>query len=223
MSAAVRCTGSRACSVRHKQRRKMSFRFSTLAALAFIWPALAAAQTGDTRFELGVQLLAIQSGEFDAGDVGVSGRLAWRPAALLGVEAEVGVYPGDFPERTAFSRGRVEGLFGVTAGPGLGRFRPFVKLRPGFLTFRDAPRPFGCILIFPPPLACTLGTGRTSFAVDLGGGVEIQATPRTFVRLDGGDRLVRYTGPVFDRQGTVRADGFFGHDIRMSIGGGIKF
>src|SRR5688572_3347723 len=164
----------------------------------------------------------VASGEFDAPDIGVSGRVAWRPMPLIGAEAEVGFYPGDFPDRAAFSRSRVEGFFGVTAGPELGRIRPFVKVRPGFFTFREAPEPFPCILIFPPPLACRLGSGLTSFALDLGVGAEVLVTPRTFVRMDLGDRLMRYPGPVFLRSG-VRSQGFFGHDFRLGVGGGLRF
>lgn len=182
-------------------------------AVAAVWglcPLPVAAQSTSTRFEVSAQLVTVGSGEFDAPDIGVSGRVAWRPIPLLGAEAEIGVYPGDFPDRRPFSRGRVEGFFGVTAGPELGRFRPFVRLRPGFFTFQEAPAPFPCILIFPPPLRCELASGRTSFALDAGGGVEVQATPRTFVRIDAGDRLMRYPRST-------------GHDFRLAVGGGLKF
>jgi hypothetical protein len=40
-----------------------------------------------------------------------------------------------------------------------------------------APEPFACILIFPPPLACTLGAGRTLAVLDAGGGIEVAITP----------------------------------------------
>jgi hypothetical protein len=100
--------------------------------------------------------------------------------------------------------------------------RPFARLRPGFVTFREAPQPFACILIFPPPLACVLGAGDTLFALDIGGGVEVFTTRRTFLRVDAGDRLLRYPGPVF-RDGTAEEDGFFSHDFRFAVGGGLRF
>jgi hypothetical protein len=139
------------------------------------------------------------------------------------VEAEVVHYPSHFPDRPAFSRARLEGLFGVTWGPRLGRVRPFARVRPGFLRVQPAPEPLACIAIFPPPNACELASGRTLMAFDLGGGVDVSVGERTFVRIDAGDRLVRYPGPVFDTDRNVHEDAFFGHDIRIAAAGGIRF
>lgn len=182
-----------------------------------------AAQSDEGAFRLGAQLAAAVSSEFDTNDIGVGGRLAWHPTPLLGVEGELTLYPGDFPDGFPFSSSRVEGLFGATVGPRVGRLRPFAKVRPGFLTFREAPDPIACIAIFPPPLSCTLSSGRTLFALDVGGGVEWLSSGRTFVRVDAGDRVVRYPMPVIDRDGTIRDDSFFSHDFRFTIGGGLRF
>ena len=129
----------------------------------------------------------------------------------------------DFDGRPAFSASRIEGLFGATVGPQLGRWRSFGRLRPGFVTFRKAPEAIACILIFPPPLRCTLAGGRTMFALDVGGGVEWLASDRLFVRFDVGDRMVRYPSPVIDSEGNVRDDGFMGHDFRLALGPGLRF
>jgi hypothetical protein len=198
-------------------------RLSAGFAIAILLAAGTSPVSAQAQVEVGAQLITVASSEFDDHDIGVGGRIAWRPTTLIGVEGELGVYPGNFPDSVSFSSGRIEGLFGVTAGPALGRVRPFARLRPGFLTFREAPAPFACILIFPPPLACTLASGRTSFALDVGGGVEIEATPRTFVRVDAGDRLLRYPGPAFDGSRQVHSEAFFGHDIRVAVGGGFRF
>jgi hypothetical protein len=193
-----------------------------IAVFAIAWPAVAGAQTRDPRIELGVHLTSAVSSEFDRSDTGVGGRLSWHPADLIGVEGEFSVYPSDFPDDPAFSRSRVEGLFGVTVGANLNRLRPFAKVRPGFLTYREAPEPFPCILIFPPPLACALAAGDTIFALDIGGGLEVFTSPRTFLRFDAGDRLLRYPGPVF-RDGSAEEDAFFSHDFRFAVGGGLRF
>ena len=168
-------------------------------------------------------LAGAMSGEFDATDVGVGGRAAWHPIALVGVEGEVTWYPGDFDRDPAFSSHRVETLVGATIGPAIGRFRPFAKVRPGFVAFGEAPRPFACILIFPPPLRCALAGGRTLFALDVGGGVEWLSSGRTFVRADAGDRIVRYPGPVFGADREIHRESFSGHDFRMSISAGMRF
>jgi len=194
-----------------------------LVLLALLLSRPAAAQSDGDQFQLGVQLAGAVSSEFDSTDIGVGGRFSWHPTALLGAEAEVDFYPDDFADQPAFSRSRVEGMFGVTVGPRIGRLRPFGKLRPGFVIFRDAPAPFACILIFPPPLSCALAGGETVFALDFGGGVELFPTGRTFVRVDAGDRVVRYPSPVLARDGTAREDAFFSHDFRFAIGGGVRF
>ncbi len=163
------------------------------------------------------------SSEFDTTDTGLGGRVSWHPIALVGVETEIDFYPRDLGERAPFSAGRVEGLFGATVGPRLGRLRPFAKIRPGFLTFRAAPEPIACILIFPPPLRCTLAGGRTLFALDVGGGVEWLSPGRTFVRVDAGDRIVRYPVPTIDSSGTIHRDALSSHDLRLSVGAGLRF
>jgi len=79
-----------------------------------------------------------------------------------------------------------------------------------------------CILIFPPPLACQLGERRV-FALDLGGGVDLFVAPRAFVRIDAGDRLLKYPGPSFRSGGRVAQDDFFSHDFRFTAGAGLTF
>jgi hypothetical protein len=183
----------------------------------------AVAQPVSERFQVAGHIATATSGEFDETDVGIGGRLAWLPSRVFGVEAELTHYPSDYPDGVAFSRARWEGLFGVTVGWTFDRVRPFGKVRPGFLNIREAPAPIACIAIFPPPLACTLASGETLFAFDVGGGVDLPLTSRTFIRVDVGDRLVRYKGPVFDQNRTVREDSFFGHDFRFAAGAGVRF
>jgi hypothetical protein len=183
---------------------------------------IAAPASAQQRFEAGAQVAIARSGEFDATDTGIGGRVAWNALDLVSAEAELNVYPRAFPasRRTSFSSGRVEGLFGVTAGPRLARARPFVKVRPGFVRFRG--RTIACILIFPPPLSCQLAEGRTVFALDLGGGIELFAGSRTFVRIDAGDRMLKYPGPSF-RRARVAQDDFYSHDFRFAAGAGLTF
>ncbi len=195
-----------------------------LLALAMAAPGVAQAQRPNGRLEAGAQVVVAKPGEFDGRDTGAGGRLAWRPSGLFGFEAEVTVFPKAYPEGRAFSRRRVEGLFGLTAGPTLGRLRPFGRVRTGFMRIGEAPgRGFPCIRIYPEPLACALASGDTVTAVDLGGGVEVSTSSRVFVRADIGDRLVRFHGPVLTR-GRIRQDeAFFSHDFRLSLGAGIRF
>ena len=175
------------------------------------------------RFQAGVQLVTAGVGELDSTDLGMSGRLSWLPVPMIGVEGELAIFPSNLPDGASVTSSRFEGLFGVTVGPQLGPIRVFGRVRPGFLQFGEAPQPIPCIAIFPPPLQCTLAAGHTGFAVDLGGGLEARVAPRLSLRLDAGDRLVRYPGPSFDINREVHDEAFVGHDFRVAVGAGWNF
>jgi len=198
-------------------------RQSFLVIVCVVMPCRAVAQSGERPLRLGVVVARVASAEFDTTEVGVGVQFAWHPTPLVGADVEVVVHAADIGRDAAFSSGRVETLFGVTVGPRIGRWRPFAKLRPGILRFWQAPEPIGCIAIFPPPVRCTLASGRTVVAVDVGGGVELLLTGRTFLRLDAGDRVLSFPGPVRDSSGTAHENGFFTHDVRFSVGGGMRF
>ncbi len=205
---------------------------AALTILVFLFTSdPVSAQVDEPRFQVAGHVAGAVSSEFDGTDVGFGGRLSWSPTALIGADAEITFYPEDFSGDLAdgvaneppFSGSRIEGLFGVTVGPRLGALRPFAKLRPGFVTFNEAPEPIACILIFPPTLRCTLAAGETVFALDYGGGVDVFPTDRTVVRLEVGARALRYPGPVVDSDLRIRDDAFFSHDFRFAIGGGVRF
>lgn len=162
--------------------------------------------------------------EFESADNGFGGRLTFKPISLVGIEADITWYPGEYePDGVAFSRNRTEGLFGFTVGPKIDRIRPFAKIGAGFLKVGATPGAFACIAIFPPPLNCALASGNTLQAYEIGGGVEVDATRRFFIRGDIADRLLKYPGPTFDSNFEVRDEGFFGHALRFTLGAGIKF
>jgi hypothetical protein len=192
-----------------------------VALLSFV--LLFASNAVAQSFEAGVHVAASQWSEFDGTDVGVGGRLTWKPSLLIGLDAELTWYPSDFPDRAAFSGNRFEGLFGVTAGPRLNRVRPFVKGAAGLLNSSEAPGSVVCIAIFPPPLNCLMAEGRTMTAFELGGGVEIDATDRTFVRADISDRMLKYPAPTFDSNFEIVEDSFYGHALRVAVAFGYRF
>lgn len=196
--------------------------FAAIVIACLFLPRLASAQPAEPPFRLGALVATVSSGEFDTVETGAGVLLAWHPTPLVGAEVEVAFHPADLG-RPAFSSGRVETLFGVTIGASAGRFRPFAKVRPGILRFWKAPEPVACIAIFPSPVQCTLAAGKTVVGLDLGGGFELLTTRRTFARVDAGDRLLSFPGPVRDRDGRAREDGYFAHDLRIAVGGGLRF
>ena len=173
--------------------------------------------------EVGGQITSARIGELDTNDVGFGGRLSWLPTAFFGMEGELNLFAADIPDRTAMTRGRLEALFGVTAGPRMNGWRPFARARAGVLRVAAAAEPIACIQIFPPPVQCGLAGGDNLVAVDLGGGFEVFTPAKTFVRFDLGDRMLRYAGPALDRSGGVHDAAFFDHDLRATIGGGWRF
>jgi hypothetical protein len=173
--------------------------------------------------EVGGQITSARIGELDTNDVGFGGRLSWFPTQFLGVEGELNLFSSDIPDRTAITRGRVEALFGVTAGPRMNGWRPFARARAGVLHVDAAPQLIACSLIFPPAVECGLAGGDSLLAIDLGGGFEVFTSAKTFVRFDLGDRLLKYPGPARDREGGVHDGAFIDHDVRVTIGGGWRF
>ena len=165
---------------------KLRQALTAVVVFTLMWAAPAAAQPSQ-RVEAGFQVVAASMPAFEGSDFGVGGRLAWHADDVLSFEGELNLFPGEYPDNgLAFSRRRVEGLFGLTAGLAFGRLRPFAKFRAGFVDVEPAGQAFPCILIFPPPLSCTLAAGRTLPAFDIGGGVQVDVTPRTFIRVEAG-------------------------------------
>jgi hypothetical protein len=48
-------------------------------------------------------------------------------------------------------------------------------------------------------------------------------TPRTFIRVEGGDRMVKYPGPAIDDEGIHQSDSFYGQGFRFAAGVGMRF
>ena len=176
-------------------------------------------------YEAGVHFASSDWSEFDGVDRGVGGRFTWKASPRLGVEADVTWYPGEYPsDSIAFSGSRVEGLFGASYALLVDRVRPFVKGSAGFLRSSEAPEGFPCIAIFPPPLNCLMAAGHTMPAFEFGGGVDIDATGRTFLRVAAGARMLRYPGPSFQNGlREIREDDFWGAALRFTIGAGVRF
>ena len=198
----------------------MIVRFVLFALVLLINSSSASAQS----FSVGFNFASAQWSEFEGTDYGFGAKLSWNATNWVGIDSELIFYPSEYPDRTIpFSDSRFEGLFGATIGPRLGRVRVFGRGAAGFLQVSESPRPFACILIFPPPLACLMAAGQTLPAYDLGGGIELSTSSGTFVRGDVSDRILKYPAPTF-RQGLVREDeGFYGHAFRFALSGGFRF
>jgi hypothetical protein len=171
---------------------------------------------------------------------GFGGRIGYNLNSNVALEAELNVFPGadSFNEPEEFNDGYfLEGLFGAKVGKRFEKAGVFGKARPGFLYASKGdlgPRPeTACLAIFPPPIGCSQPIGKNSFALDVGGVVEIYPTSRTIIRFDFGDTIVhqseRDVSTIFTRNGTQprlavwRLPAETTHNFQGSIGIGFRF
>lgn len=186
------------------------------------WVGGAKAEGQDRPAEASVQAVATRLSEFEETSVGVSARISYRMGSWVAADAELGLFPGDLGD-PPFSASRTEGLLGVRVGPQREWGGVFAAVRPGFVRFAEAPEPIACILIFPPPLSCALAAGRTVFALTFGGGVEAFAGERTVFRVEVGDQLLRYPGPVLGKEDAVIDEHLSSHNLRLTASVGLRF
>jgi Outer membrane protein beta-barrel domain len=170
---------------------------------------------------------------------GFGGRIGYNLNSNVALEAELNVFPGadSFSQPEAFNDGSfLEGLFGVKAGKRFEKVGIFGKARPGFLYASKGdlePKPdVGCITIFPPPVGCFQTTSTTSFALDVGGVLEVYPTERTVIRFDFGNTVIRFsernvsaafnglTNPIL---GVLRIPAETTHNFQGSVGVGFRF
>jgi hypothetical protein len=181
----------------------------------------AGAQTSDRRGDVSAQVSVRSLHEFDETEAGFGARLSYRFSRWLGADGEVNFFPGDVGS-PAFSASRLEGLAGLRFGPHLGSTGVFLAVRGGAVHFSEAPEPFPCIAIFPPPLVCAIG-GETVATVQLTGGVEIFPGDRWVVRVEAGDQLLRYSGPAFTPDRDVIDDSRWSHNFKATASVGLRF
>lgn len=169
-------------------------------------------------------------------EVGFGARAGYSFNRYVTAEAEVNYFPGDpglADEDFAGGR-KVQGLFGVKAGRRYEHFGLFAKARPGFVHFEKGdlfqPPGSGCIAVFPPPLPCFETRGRTDFAVDVGGVLELYPSPRTLIRFDAGDTILRsgaHRIPVQNAlafgAAAVPIPGETTHNFQGGVGFGFRF
>lgn len=181
-------------------------------------PVQALDRRGDVSLQVSVRSLS----EFDETEAGLGARLSYRLSRWLAAEGEVSVFPADVGS-PAFSGSRLEGLAGVRGGPHLGRTGVFLALRAGAVRFSEAPEPFACILIYPPPLACAIAAGDTVPTVHLAGGFEAYPRDRLVVRVEAGDQLLRYSGPALTADRDIIEKGLWSHNFKATASVGLRF
>jgi hypothetical protein len=175
---------------------------SVVASLVIVLSLVAgsaAAQSWDSRLEIGGHLSALRIGEVGNLNAGIGGRVSYDLFRWFAVEGEVNYFPKDRIDanmgsaslglQTRYSRRRVEGFVGPRIGWRNERFGVFGKVRPGFAHLTNTG--MSCI-----GEMCALALFmrpeyKTEFALDLGGIVEFYPTSRTIARFDLGTTAIR--------------------------------
>ena len=124
-----------------------------------------------------------------------------RRTPLLTFEGELNLFPSDIPDEVPVTSSRLEGLFGVKIGPRFDRFSVFGKIRPGFVPFGEPPRahrlhpylPAALELRHSPRGDVLRRRSRRRKSVDC------LSTERSLVRFDVSDLMLKYPGPVINR------------------------
>lgn len=204
---------------------------SAFAAALFFFclsplPNGARAQTDrERKVEVGGHFTSLFNRETDQTEPGVGGRVGYNITDAVTLEGELNV----LPEREAFRGGtKVQGLFGVKAGWRGDTVGLFAKARPGFMHLREGEvrvrQDAVCPAVFPPPPGCVETSGVTRFNVDLGGVLEVYPTPRSILRFDVGDTIVR--AGDFTLQGVpspITIPARYEHNLQIGIGIGFRF
>jgi hypothetical protein len=173
------------------------------AALIICCARVASAQTPVERMELGAQFTSFTlfppvSQGFqppNATEPGFGGRFTYNLTKRIAIDSEVNF----FPNKNVFQflgEGRaLQGQFGVKMGKRFKKLGVFAKARPGFLSV-------GKVFFYEPGASLDTGFGfsipnariarRTHLTADFGGVLEFYPSPRTIVRFDAGDTIVRY-------------------------------
>jgi hypothetical protein len=197
------------------------------------------AQSEERKLELGVQFSGLQGNGFgDRDTLGGGGRVTYNLTKYVAIEGELNYFTsGSYDDYN-----RLQGQFGVKAGPRYKRFGIFGKVRPGFInTKKDFFFHVPCDFVPACTQAVSATDSYTGFSLDVGGVAEVYASKRIFVRFDVGDTiansrdpLVFISAPIFNSQTPPI---FFGsrsfialpgrsvttHNLQLSLGAGFRF
>lgn len=167
-----------------------------LALCSQIQPRQTAAQLTSAeelpRYEVGVNFTTLTFSESQT-YVGTGSRFTLNLNRHVALEAAGNFFPGCSICYSDVSGHVTEGLFGVKAGQRFKKFGIFGKAQPGFINFSKGSfelTPTGQPGLFPFNVVMH---GRTDFATDLGGVVEVYPSRRVLLRFDG-SMILDHTG-----------------------------
>lgn len=211
----------------------MSTRWISIVIATFLFWCLqntgVYAQSESYRWEAGVQMTALRSngsgytfgshastvnGEQRTTDAGIGGRITFNATRWLAFESELNFFPREF----ATSQNRTQALFGAKTGRRFGKVGLFAKVRPGVMHFGE-----GQIRLSSAPSDVFRVPDKTVFALDVGGGIEINHSRRVFTRFDFGDTMLRTTDLLYTNGSALTEVSRIKHGFQFSAGIGFRF
>ncbi len=153
------------------------------------------------KYEVGMDFTTLTLNPGDTA-VGIGGRFTYNWNRHIALEAAGYFSPGKCATCSGEITGNInEGLFGIKAGQRFKRFGIFGKVRPGLINFSQGFTDFvpnGSSTSFP---FTVLTHGRTDFATDVGGVLEVYPKKHVLLRFDAGtifDRVGRHTFHLYN-------------------------
>jgi len=157
-------------------------------------------------------------------DPGFGGFFSYRLLRFLYADSSVEFYPRASKSIGFQDGGRiVQGLFGVKAGISRKYVSIFGKVRPGLI---DATQTINRFTTASGSTTTFVTGAFQTFALDLGGVMEVYATKHTFVRFDVGDTHLYFpdkTVTLANGQATTISGGSYQHTMQYSVGYGWRF
>jgi hypothetical protein len=160
----------------------------------------------------------LRSSQFDQTFASIGGRIGYNLNRHIGLEAE-----GNFIPKRNFSEveqsRKAQFLAGVKAGIRKETFGIFAKVRPGVMYFSRLPSHTSCTIITPRDISCA-EENQTNFALDVGGVLEFYPSPRTVIRFDAGNTMVRFkdAGPTRLINASTFTPAATVHNFQVSVG-----
>jgi hypothetical protein len=174
-----------------------------------------------TRTEVGLETSVLRGNRLvPVTDPGVGIRFTYNLTPSIGLDSEFNSYLTNLEEISTQDGGRATAFVaGVKAGIRRRRFGVFFNARPGIMSFSNVPTRDAIIT------GGAARTRKTHAALDLGAAGEVYFSPRTLIRLDIGQMLVRYgdsTNEVFANGASDRNIGFISHPLHVEIGASYR-
>lgn len=198
-----------------------------IAALTLIIfsPAAARAQEGgapdvDThKAEVGVLYTGVNLEGFGETVNGLGGRFGYNFNKHLALDAEFSFFPETHLGNRQFGQ-KTQAFAGIRAGARSRYVGLFAKARPGVMFIGEVTSGFNCSSN---GLGQTCRPSHNNFALDAGGVLELYPSPRTIVRLDAGDTIVRIRNTTRGLLGSSTAVSDTTHNFQFSVGFGYRF